>query len=188
MTNDEQDQVKQTLRRLMREEMDGLSEINVPEAAQRVIAKLKVNPVLLDRVLEAYAMPIAHVVGLEVLRSQRQGPVIETGETLTTKGAVEERARRMVARWQQWTEYNGQLHKAIPEMTGTDLLAAAGFRRKVADTHHRTADWLEEMAGLVGERTVSEVLSDDDVTAIYMKHFPAVPTVLTIKMEEEAAD
>ena len=77
---------------------------------------------------------------------------------------IKSHARRLMDDF--WLPHGPRLRDA----TKDDLLSAMDFYSKQAENMAQKARWLEKLAEVVGDRKVSEVLSNDDVEALRRDH------------------
>lgn len=89
------------------------------------------------------------------------------GEVVVNQEGLEERARRLGAKWGKWREHTEQGYTRLFDMTRGQLLEAADRRERIGLTEMRTAVlWRKLAARMTDAQQVSECWDDDEIEAL----------------------
>ena len=148
-------------------EVEGLSEVKVPELKARAAQHFAEQPGFFQRLATELLGEMVYESARRAIAASR-GSAIIIGDTITDREGVAERATRLQRTWERWTEHAGDRHVVLMDMTRADLALAEQERRARGNTEHAYADLWHKLGAIleVGE-TVRARFTHDDIDAIY---------------------
>lgn len=152
---------RQVLRQWIKQQVDGSSEVNLPDLTASAVEHFSSDKAFLKAFLTESLRPLVYEQARLVLQGTR-GAVVVLGDEIVTKEILAERAQRLQSRWSRWMEHVGDRHVNLMAMTKDDLLTAALERRQRAETEIEIARLWEVLANklkkneTVGQRFTAE--------------------------------
>lgn len=192
--NDDRNQVKAVLRKIVREEISDSDIVDARDVTEKVIERLRGNTVLLDRVLSVFLYRVIYDDVIHAIRDGRGSATNPTADVVelpngvvTTRGAITNEARRLAARWWNWMETTGEYYVRLVKMSRDDLRAAAAIRSRRAQTDAGIAAWLTALAGRVGEhQTVEDVYTVEEIAELFERHCRTIDPDMAFETDEAA--
>lgn len=156
------------LRAWIQEELQGKSEVNLPDLTDRAVQYVAKNRALLRSVLQELLRPLVYEEARLAVSKSRGGPpearMVQLGDDLVNREALSSRARRMSRKWLEFTEHAGARHVLLMDMTADDLTLAESERRARGDVEYGYANlWAKLRGRLEPGQRVRDVWTAEEI-------------------------